>query len=52
MEPTPDPGSGQESIRSTPLSRMAALAGAGASVGMNYLKYYPKRENDPLVKLL
>ena len=43
MEPTPDPGSGQESIRSTPLSRMAALAGAGASVGMNYLKYYGQR---------
>ena len=48
MEPTspavtPEPDSGQESIRSTPLSRMAALAGAGASVGMNYLKYYGKR---------
>ena len=43
MEPTPAPGSGQDSIRSTPLSRMAALAGAGASVGMNYLKYYGQR---------
>jgi predicted unusual protein kinase regulating ubiquinone biosynthesis (AarF/ABC1/UbiB family) len=43
MESAPEPGSGQESIRSTPLSRMAALAGAGASVGMNYLKYYGRR---------
>lgn len=43
MEPTPPPASGQESIRSTPVSRMAALAGAGASVGLNYLKYYGKR---------
>ena len=43
MDPSPDPTSGQDSIRSTPLSRMAALAGAGASVGMNYLKYYGKR---------
>ncbi len=43
MNPTPDIPSGQESIRSTPLSRIAALAGAGASVGMNYLKYYGKR---------
>ena len=37
------PESGQESIRSTPLSRIAALAGVGAQVGMNYLKYYGKR---------
>ena len=43
MKPFPQPASGQESIRSTPLSRMAALAGAGASVGMNYLKYYGRR---------
>jgi predicted unusual protein kinase regulating ubiquinone biosynthesis (AarF/ABC1/UbiB family) len=41
--PAPTPPSGQESIRSTPVSRMAALAGAGASVGLNYLKYYGKR---------
>ena len=39
----PDVPFGQDSIRSTPLSRMAALAGAGASVGMNYLKFYGKR---------
>jgi predicted unusual protein kinase regulating ubiquinone biosynthesis (AarF/ABC1/UbiB family) len=43
MEPAPESASGQASIRSTPLSRMAALAGAGAAVGMNYLKYYGKR---------
>jgi len=43
MDPLPEPTAGQDSIRSTPLSRMAALAGAGASVGMNYLKYYGKR---------
>ncbi len=30
-------------MRHTPLSRMAALAGAGASVGLNYLKYYGQR---------
>lgn len=30
----------QESIRSHRLDRMAALAGAGARVGMNYLKHY------------
>lgn len=34
---------GQEQIRSTRLSRMAALAGTGAKVGVNYLKYYGKR---------
>jgi len=33
----------QESIRSTPISRMAALGGTGAKVGINYLKYYGKR---------
>ena len=43
MDPAPEPFSGQDSIRSSPLSRMAAFAGAGASVGMNYLKYYGKR---------
>ena len=43
MDPVPEIASGQESIRSTPLSRMAALAGAGAAVGMNYLKFYGKR---------
>lgn len=34
---------GQEQIRSSRLSRMAALAGTGAKVGVNYLKYYSKR---------
>lgn len=34
---------GQESIRSTPLTRSAALAGAGAAVGVNYLKHYGRR---------
>ncbi len=33
----------QESIPSTKLSRIAALSGAGAKVGVNYLKYYGKR---------
>jgi len=33
----------QDSIRSTPISRMAALGGTGAKVGINYLKYYGKR---------
>jgi len=33
----------QDSIRSTPLSRMAELAGTGARVGINYLKYYGQR---------
>jgi len=35
--------SSQDSIRSTPISRMAALGGTGAKVGINYLKYYGKR---------
>jgi predicted unusual protein kinase regulating ubiquinone biosynthesis (AarF/ABC1/UbiB family) len=35
--------SSQETIRSTPISRMAALGGTGAKVGINYLKYYGKR---------
>ena len=43
MEPSSDAGAGQDHIRRTPLTRMAALAGAGASVGMNYLKYYGQR---------
>ena len=30
-------------MRSTPLSRMAALGGTGAKVGINYLKYYGRR---------
>lgn len=30
----------QDSIRTTPLGRMAALGGAGARVGVNYLKHY------------
>lgn len=30
----------QETIRSTPVTRMASLAGAGAKVGLNYLKHY------------
>jgi predicted unusual protein kinase regulating ubiquinone biosynthesis (AarF/ABC1/UbiB family) len=30
----------QESIRTTPLGRMAALGSAGARVGINYLKHY------------
>jgi len=34
---------GQQEIRSTRLGRMAALAGTGAKVGVNYLKYYGKR---------
>ena len=33
----------QESILSTPITRMAALGGTGARVGINYLKYYGKR---------
>ena len=37
----------QDSIRSTPLSRMAELAGTGARVGMNYLKYYGQRAVNP-----
>jgi predicted unusual protein kinase regulating ubiquinone biosynthesis (AarF/ABC1/UbiB family) len=37
----------QDSIRSTPLSRMAELAGTGARVGMNYLKYYGQRAVSP-----
>lgn len=35
-----DAGRGQETIASTPLTRAAALAGAGARVGVNYLKHY------------
>ena len=30
----------QDSMRTTPLGRMAALGGAGARVGINYLKHY------------
>ena len=37
----------QDSIRSTPLTRMADLAGTGARVGMNYLKYYGQRAVTP-----
>jgi predicted unusual protein kinase regulating ubiquinone biosynthesis (AarF/ABC1/UbiB family) len=37
----------QESIRSTPLGRMAELAGTGARVGMNFLKYYGQRAVSP-----
>ena len=37
----------QDSIRSTPLSRMAELAGTGARVGLNYLKYYGQRAVTP-----
>ncbi len=33
----------QDSIKSTRLGRTAALAGAGAKVGLNYLKYYGRR---------
>jgi predicted unusual protein kinase regulating ubiquinone biosynthesis (AarF/ABC1/UbiB family) len=35
--------SAQETIRSHRLDRMAALAGAGARVGMNYLKHYGRQ---------
>ena len=34
---------GQQSIRSSPLTRSAALAGTGAVVGLNYLKHYGRR---------
>ena len=37
----------QDSIRSTPLSRMVELAGTGARVGLNYLKYYGQRAVSP-----
>jgi len=37
----------QDSIRSTPLGRMAELAGTGARVGINYLKYYGQRAVNP-----
>lgn len=37
----------QESIRSSPLTRMADLAGTGARVGINYLKYYGQRAVSP-----
>jgi predicted unusual protein kinase regulating ubiquinone biosynthesis (AarF/ABC1/UbiB family) len=37
----------QDSIRSTPLTRMAELAGTGARVGMNYLKFYGQRAVSP-----
>ncbi len=33
----------QDAIHSTRFSRTAALAGAGAKVGLNYLKYYGRR---------
>ncbi|MDZ4743814.1 MAG: AarF/UbiB family protein [Verrucomicrobiota bacterium] len=33
----------QDSIRSSKVSRIAALAGTGAKVGMNYLKHYGKK---------
>lgn len=33
----------QDSIRSTPVTRMASLAGTGAKVGINYLKHYGRR---------
>ena len=33
----------QDSIRTSPVSRMASLAGAGARVGLNYLKHYGSR---------
>ena len=36
-------GTGQREIASTRLTRMAALAGTGAKVGVNYLKYYGRR---------
>jgi len=39
----PDTPDGQQSIRSSPLSRSAALATTGAVVGINYLKYYGRR---------
>ncbi len=34
---------GQDTIRSTPVTRMASLAGTGAKVGINYLKHYGRR---------
>ena len=37
----------QDRIRSTPLSRMAELAGTGARVGFNYLKFYGQRAVSP-----
>lgn len=37
----------QDSIRSTPLSRMVELAGTGARVGLNYLKFYGQRAVSP-----
>jgi predicted unusual protein kinase regulating ubiquinone biosynthesis (AarF/ABC1/UbiB family) len=37
----------QDRIRSTPLGRMAELAGAGARVGLNYLKFYGQRAVSP-----
>jgi predicted unusual protein kinase regulating ubiquinone biosynthesis (AarF/ABC1/UbiB family) len=33
----------QDSIESTPVTRIAALAGAGVKVGVNYLKHYGRR---------
>ncbi|HEX8296170.1 MAG TPA: AarF/UbiB family protein, partial [Chthoniobacteraceae bacterium] len=33
----------QDSIQSTRVTRMAALAGSGARVGLNYLKHYARR---------
>lgn len=41
------PSSSQDRIRSTPLTRMAELAGTGARVGLNYLKYYGQRAVSP-----
>lgn len=40
---SPTPPTGQQSIRSTPFTRSAALAGTGAVVGLNYLKHYGRR---------
>lgn len=37
----------QEGIRHTPLGRIAELAGTGARMGMNYLKYYGQRAVSP-----
>ncbi len=41
------PSSSQDRIRSTPLTRIAELAGTGARVGLNYLKYYGQRAVSP-----
>ncbi len=34
---------GQDRMESSPIGRMAALAGTGAKVGLNYLKHYGRR---------